>query len=153
MAAAVGIGAIAGLRSMTAPAIVSWATEEKWIRSRPRPLAFLKSKKTVFLVTALAVGELIVDKLPGTPNRTEPAGLAVRILTGGFSGGALCASKKRLVAAGAVLGGLAAIAGAFIGYSTRRQLHVRFRLSDTALAIVEDAIAIGGGVLIVRNFV
>jgi uncharacterized membrane protein len=151
IAAAIGIGAIAGLRSMTAPAIVSWATEEKWIHSRSRPLAFLKSKKTASLISALAVGELVADKLPGTPNRTEPAGLAVRVLTGGFSAGALCASKGRLVAAGAVLGGLAAIAGAFIGCATRRQLHEQFHLSDTALAVAEDAIAIGGGVLLVRN--
>jgi uncharacterized membrane protein len=111
----------------------------------------LKSKKTASLISALAVGELVADKLPGTPNRTEPAGLAVRVLTGGFSAGALCASKGRLVAADAILGGLAAIAGAFIGYATRRRLHENFHLSDIALAVAEDAIAIGGGVLLVRN--
>ena len=91
IATAIGIGAIAGLRSMTAPAIVSWAAEQKWIHSPSQSLAFLKSKKTVSLVSALAVGELVADKLPFTPNRTEPAGLAVRVLTGGFSAGALCA--------------------------------------------------------------
>jgi uncharacterized membrane protein len=136
---------------MTAPAIVSWAAEQKWIHSPSQSLAFLKSKKTVSLVSALAVGELVADKLPFTPNRTEPAGLAVRVLTGGFSAGALCASRKRSVAAGAVLGGLAAIAGAFIGYATRRTLHGRFNFSDTALAFAEDAIAVGGGLLLVRN--
>lgn len=136
---------------MTAPAVVSWATEEKWIHSPMRPLAFLKSKKTVSILSALAVSELVIDKLPDTPNRTEPIGLVARIVTGGFSGGALCASMKRSVAAGAVLGGLAAVAGAFIGYSTRRQLHEKLHLSDTAIAVAEDAIAVGGGVLLVHS--
>jgi uncharacterized membrane protein len=136
---------------MTAPALVCWAAEERWIASPGRSLMFLKSKKTASLMSALAIGELIVDKLPGTPSRTEPAGFAVRILTGGVSAGALCASKKRLVAAGAVLGGLAAIAGAFLGYKTRRHFHERFRLSDAAVAVAEDTIAIGIGVFLVRN--
>lgn len=150
-AAAIGIGAIAGLRSMTAPAVVSWARKENWIHAPSRSLAFLKSKKTVSIISALAIGELVVDKLPGTPNRTEPIGLAVRVLTGGFSAGALCAPKKRSIATGAMLGGLAAVAGAFIGYATRRRLHERLHWNHTAVALAEDAIAVSGGVLLVRS--
>ena len=55
--------------------------------------------------------------------------------------------KKRPLLEGAVLGGIGAIAAAFAGY------HVRKRLSrnmpDLGVAILEDAFAIGGGVLII----
>ena len=151
IAAAIGIGAIAGLRTMTAPAVVSWATERGWIRSPGRRLAFLKNKRTVAIISTLAAGELVADKLPATPNRTVPAGLAARAVTGGFSAGVLCASKKKMVAPGVILGGLAAIAGAFIGYTTRRELREKLHVSDAAIAVAEDALAAGGGVLLVHS--
>jgi uncharacterized membrane protein len=149
--AAIGIGAIAGLRSMTAPAVVTWAANQGWIQSPTRRLAFLQNRTTVSIISVLAVGELVLDKLPSTPNRTEPFGLAIRFLTGGLSAGAVCAPKKKLVAAGAVVGGLAAIAGAFIGYETRRRLREKLHLSDMPIAIAEDALAVGGGILLVHR--
>ena len=136
---------------MTVPAVVSWAAEQKWISSRGRALTLLKSKKSVTIVTALAIGELVVDKLPFAPNRTEPFSLAVRALSGGLSAGALCAANRKLVVAGAVVGGVAAIAGAFAGYQARRQLRERLRWNDKAIAVAEDALAIGGGLLLVRS--
>lgn len=151
MAAAIGIGALAGLRTMTAPAVVSWATERGWIRSPGRHLAFLGNKRTVAIISTLAAGELAVDKLPATPNRTLPAGLVARFVSGGLSAGVLCASKKKMVAPGVLLGGLAAIAGAFIGYTARRELREKLHLSDAAIAVAEDALAAGGGVLLVHS--
>jgi uncharacterized membrane protein len=148
---AAGIGAIAGLRSMTAPAVVSWAANQEWIESPAGPLSFFHNKKTASIFSALAAGELVADKLPNTPSRTMPAGLASRILTGSLSGAALCASKGKLVGAGAIAGGLGAVAGAFIGYQARRRLRERLQVSDTVIAVAEDALAISGGVLIVRS--
>lgn len=150
IAAALGIGAIAGLRSMTAPALVSWATEQHWVRPGRR-LKFLKRKGTATALSALAVGELVADKLPSTPARTQPASLAVRALMGGVSAGVLCARKKRFVPAAALLGAGAAVAGAFAGYQTRRQLRERLRVSDKVIAVAEDAVAVGGGLLLVRS--
>jgi uncharacterized membrane protein len=79
---ALGIGVIAGLRSMTAPAVVSWAATRNWIRPSSNSLAFLSKQAVASVLSVLAVGELVVDKLPGTPNRTQPFALAVRALTG-----------------------------------------------------------------------
>lgn len=149
--AAIGIGAIAGLRSMTAPAVVSWATEERWLRSPRRGLKFLKRKQTASIFSALALGELVTDKLPNTPDRTKPISLAARALAGGFSAGVLCASKKKLVRAGALVGAGAAIAGAFAGYQARRRLREKLKVSDKVIAIAEDALAVGGGLLLVRS--
>jgi uncharacterized membrane protein len=145
-ASAAGIGVVAGLRSMTAPAVVSWAG--------PAPnssLQFLKSKTSSKVFSALAAGELVMDKLPSTPNRTSPGPLIGRIASGAFCGAALCSSARRSVALGAALGGLGAIAGSFAGYHLRRQIHRRFHTPDTAIALVEDALAIEAGYAVVSG--
>jgi uncharacterized membrane protein len=145
-ASAAGIGVVAGLRSMTAPAVVSW--------SGPAPnssLQFLKSKTSTKVLSALAAGELVLDKLPSTPNRTSPGPLIGRIASGAFCGAALCSAARRSVALGAALGGLGAIAGSFAGYHLRRQIHQRFHAPDTAIALAEDALAIEAGYAIASS--
>src|SRR5690242_11440531 len=110
MVIAIGIGAIAGLRSMTAPAVVTWAANRHWIGLPGRRLRFLKKNAATSIVSALAVGELVADKLPFTPGRTAPPALGARILTGSLSAAAFYASQdseKKLIAAAAALGGLA----------------------------------------------
>jgi len=67
------IGVIAGLRSLTAPAAVSWGARLGWLRLENTPLAFLGFAATPYILTALAIGELINDKLPKTPSRKELA--------------------------------------------------------------------------------
>jgi uncharacterized membrane protein len=150
LATAIGIGAVAGLRSMTAPAVVIWATEQNWIQVPSRRLKFLKSKRTAAIVSALAVGELVMDKLPSTPNRTKPLGLAARAVSGGLSAAVVCASSRKLVVPGAALGALAAIGGAFAGYTIRKQLDEKLALSDKVVAVAEDALASASGVLLLR---
>ena len=92
---AVGIGIVAGLRSLTAPAVVAWAAQLGWIHLQGSPVAFMGSKWAVGIFTLLAVGELIADQLPGTPARTAAVGLSARILTGGLSGACLAAAGWR----------------------------------------------------------
>ena len=150
IAAAIGIGTIAGLRSMTAPAVVSLAANREWIKKPTNSLALLANNKTAFLLSALAIGELVADKLPTTPNRTEPLGLTARIVSGGLSAVALTPSKNFAVVA-ALLGGLSAVAGAFIGYELRKGAGRNFNLPDAVIALTEDAIAVGGGLGVVQR--
>ena len=150
MAAAMAIGVIAGLRSMTAPAVVSWAAEQKWVRVRNRRLAFFKQKRSSLFVTALAAGEMVMDKLPIAPNRTEPLSLAWRVLTGGLSGGVLCASKRN-IAKGAILGAVGAVAGTFAGFHARRAVRDKLHVTDRIVAAAEDAVAVGAGILVARS--
>ena len=58
------IGVIAGLRSLTAPAVVSWAAYLGWLNVRDTWAAFLSRTATVYIFTALALAELVSDKLP-----------------------------------------------------------------------------------------
>jgi uncharacterized membrane protein len=145
-ALAVGIGAVAGLRVLTAPAILAWATERRLIRRGSSPFATIISGTAARRITDFALSELIADKLPFTPSRLNAAPLASRIVSGAICGATIYGVVKRPLTEGAVLGGIGAIAGAFAGY------HMRKRLSrdmpDLGVAILEDAFAIGGGVLI-----
>jgi uncharacterized membrane protein len=135
---------------MTAPAVVSWAANRGWIQPLQRRTALLGKKAVPLALSTFAIGELVVDKLPSTPNRTQPVALAIRAVTGGFAGAILWASRERSAAFGAVLGATGAIAGAFVGYETRRRLRKKLRVGDSAIAVAEDAVAVGGGVLLLR---
>ena len=142
-ALAVGIGLVAGLRSLTAPAVVSWAAHLGWLNLHNSPLAFLGSIITVAIFSLLAIGELIADKMPRTPNRTSLVPLLARILMGGLCGAALCASANQSLLLGALLGGMGAVIGAFGGYEIRRRLVSKLNANDIFIAIPEDLIAIG----------
>ena len=149
---AFAIGLVAGLRSMTAPAIVSWAAHWKWLDLQNSDLAFLGSTAAVYILAACAIGELVVDKLPNAPSRTAPLGLLARAVTGGLSGAALCATANKSVAIGAVLGAVGGVIGGFAGYELRTRLVRALNLPAFVVALLEDAVAIGGGFFLVTRF-
>ena len=146
------IGAIAGLRTMTAPAVVAWAANRHWLNLHNSPLAFTGSTAAVAVLTLLALGELVIDKLPSTPSRTRLLGLICRSVTGGVSGAAVAASGGQSIVPGVVLGVAGAITGAFVGYEVRKRLVRSLDVPDFIIALLEDAVAIGGGLLIVSRF-
>ena len=100
---AVGIGIVAGLRAMTAPAAVTWAAYLGWLNLHGSPLAFMGSMVAVAIFTVGAIGEYIADKLPKTPSRTAPLGLIARIVTGGLSGACVCAAAGQSLLVGVCL--------------------------------------------------
>src|SRR6266853_6856718 len=104
------IGVVGGLRSLTAPAVMSWAARLGWLHLENTPLAFLGFAATPYIVSVLAIGELIADKLPKTPSRKAPVGFIARIVTGALSGAALGAANQSLTG-GLVAGALGGIAG------------------------------------------
>jgi uncharacterized membrane protein len=152
LALAFFIGVIAGLRTMTAPAVVAWAANRNWLNLHSSPLAFMASIAAVIVFSLGAVGELVVDKLPSTPSRTQPLGLIARSVLGGLSGAAVAASRAQSIALGAALGVAGAISGAFAGYEVRKRLVRALKIPDFVIALFEDAVAIGGGLLIVSRF-
>jgi uncharacterized membrane protein len=146
------IGVVAGLRSLTAPAVVAWAAHRNWLNLHNTPLSFMGSTAAVVIFTLLAVVELVVDQLPSTPSRTKPPGLIGRIVLGGLSGAAVAVSGAQSIALGAVLGVAGGIAGAFAGYEVRTRLVKALKVPDLVIALLEDAVAIGGGLFIVSRF-
>lgn len=147
---AFSIGIVAGLRALTAPAYVSWAARLGWLSLGGTGLAFLGYRWTPWILTLAAVAEIVNDKLPATPSRKTPPQFITRIVTGGLSGTAI-----GLASGGAVLGGVAGVAGAVVG--TLGGAALRSRLvraiggQDLPIAVLEDAIALACGFLIVNQ--
>jgi len=143
------IGVVTGLRSMTAPAAVSWAARLGWLHLENTWLAFLGFAATPYVVSALAAGELIIDKLPNTPSRKAPGPFIGRIVIGALCGAALGAASHSLIG-GLLAGALGGVAGTLGGYEFRSRLVRAIGGNDLPIALLEDAIAIGGALLIVR---
>ncbi|HEY9628039.1 MAG TPA: hypothetical protein V6C84_12105 [Coleofasciculaceae cyanobacterium] len=141
------IGIIAGLRTMTAPAAVSWAAYLGFLNLDGSWLAFMGYRFTPWIFSLLALGEFITDQLPSTPSRKVPIQFGARIVSGALSGATLGAASN------ALLGGLAAgVVGAVLG--TLGGAAARSRLAtalgrDLPAALIEDAIAIIGAILVV----
>jgi uncharacterized membrane protein len=100
------LGCICGLRSMTAPAVVAWGAHLGWLHLEGSLLAFLANKISLVIFSLFALGELIADKLPFIPPRTQARPVGVRILFGAMCGAALCFSSSASPIWGALLGGL-----------------------------------------------
>ena len=139
---AIGIGIVAGLRSLLAPAVVAWAAHLGSLNLHSSPLAFMGSTAAVAIFSIFAIGELVADKLPKTPKRTAFAPLLARILLGGLSGASLCAAAGKSLLTGALLGGTGGVIGAFVGYETRRRIVNSLHIKDIFVAICEDLVAI-----------
>ena len=140
--AALLIGVIAGLRALTALAAVSWAAYAGALHVQGTPLAFLAFWVTPWVLTVLAVAELVNDQLPRTPSRKKPAPFAARIVSGAVSGAAIAITGGSWLV-GLVLGGIGAIIGTLGGASVRARLARAFH-RDRPAAVLEDGIAIVG---------
>jgi uncharacterized membrane protein len=146
---ALAIGIIAGLRTMTAPTVVSWAARLGRLHLTSTGLAFLGYAYTPWILTPLAIFELITDQLPTTPSRTMPVQFGGRLLTGALSGGAIGASSGILVI-GAISGLVGAVIGTLGGGAVRGRLAAAVG-NDHPAAIIEDIVAIGGALAIVTT--
>ena len=136
------IGLVAGLRTMTSPAVVSWAAHLGWLNLKNSKLAFLGSLLAVVLLSAGAVGEFIADKLPRTGKRTAPGPLVARSISGGLCAAALSIAANQSLSMGIVLGVIGALIGSFSGYYARIGLVRRLATADIVVAVPEDLVAI-----------
>jgi uncharacterized membrane protein len=120
-----------------------------WLNLEGTSLSFFSSAITRWIFAAAALAELINDKLPKTPSRKIPPQFATGVITGALSGAALGASRHQL-AGGLVAGAIGAVVGTLGGASFRGWLF-RTIGKDLPAALIEDAIAIIGGLLIVSH--
>jgi uncharacterized membrane protein len=90
---------------------------------------------------ALAVGELVYDKLPQAGERTAPPSLAARLVAGALAGGLWARALAAPTAVGAATGALAALASTFVFHRLRAEAAAR--VPPLAAAAAEDLLAIG----------
>ena len=146
------IAIMAGSRSLVTPAVVAWAAHLRWINLQDSPLSFMGTTWAVGIFTALALVEVILDKLPSTPARTSAVQLSARVVTGALTGACVAVAGGVTLWLGALAGAVGAIAGAFGGYHLRASLGRALRVPDFLLAVTEDLVAIALGVFLVSRF-
>ena len=150
---AFGIGFVAGLRSLTAPAVVAWATHLGWLDLHNSPLAFMG--------TLWAVGDLH-RCLPWlnwslTNFRTHPRERLLLDFLPEWSwahsvGRAWLLPQAARFGWAPLPGRSVDVAGAFGGYQARVGLVRTLGVADYAVAIPEDLVAIGLGLFLVSRF-
>jgi uncharacterized membrane protein len=100
------IGAASGLRSLIGLAAVSWAAHFGVLPLDRTWVAFLGYAFSPYILTLMAIAELVNDKLPKTPSRLVPPQFITRIVTG-----ALCGLAIGLSGHGTIVGLVAGIMG------------------------------------------
>ncbi|HEU4578754.1 MAG TPA: hypothetical protein VFS67_10905 [Polyangiaceae bacterium] len=136
-------GALCGLRSMSGPVLADHRPRRFARGPLQRQLARPAVARTL---QALAVAELIADKLPFVPARIQLPSLIARATSGAVT--ALAAPPRRrwrrarLIdeLAPALVAALAAVASAGAAYSLRRALTRRLRLPTFVGGLLEDAL-------------
>lgn len=132
----IGIGVVAGLRSMTACAALTWAASSRtmridWIPTGTRPRG---------VATAAALAEMAGDKMPFAPDRRIAPSVLARLAIGAVGGAAL-AGREAPLAAGALAGMAGATLGTLLGRAARG--GTTRSAADWARALTEDVVAAG----------
>jgi len=141
-----GIGALAGLRSAAAPAITSHILSHHHSKGlEGTQLNFMQSKITANALKLLALGEVVMDKMPFTPNRIKPAGVAFRCLSGALAGASISKATGGKIGAGALFGAASALAATYISFLVRTSAVKATGIFDPIIGGLEDALVIGAG--------
>jgi uncharacterized membrane protein len=141
------MGVVAGLRAMTAPAVVAWAAQFGWLKLSGTWLAFMGSGWSVLIFTLLAVVEFVTDQLPATPSRKVPQQFAARLVTGALCGAAIGMPYGYWLA-GLVSGVMGAVIGTLGGATLRAKLAAKLG-ADAPAAFIEDAVAVVAAIILV----
>ena len=144
---AVLIGVIAGLRALTAPAVVAWGAYLGWIDVDGKWSEWVAHPITVTVLSIFLLVELVTDQLPKTPSRKTPPQFTTRLIMGAFSGAVIgSASHHTFIGLGA--GMIGAVVGTLGGAAARTGLTAANGGRDRPVAVGEDVVAVGGGFLI-----
>lgn len=147
----IGLGVIAGMRTTFAPAIASHFLSKKHNAALSKSkLGFMQSPVTAIVTKVMSAGEIIVDKLPDTPNRIVAPQVMARTASGAFAGAVISAVNDDNTAKGILIGGATALAATFGTYYLRKYISENTFIKEPATGAVEDAIAIGCGALLMR---
>ncbi|KUI01272.1 hypothetical protein AU190_17750 [Mycolicibacterium acapulense] len=142
------IGVIAGLRALTAPAVVSWGALLGWIDVDGKWSEWMAHPITVTVLTIFLLVELVTDQLPKTPSRKTAPQFITRLIMGAFAGAVIGSAYFHTFSAlGA--GVIGAVLGTMGGAAARQRFADLRNGQDRPGAILEDIVAVGGGFLIV----
>jgi uncharacterized membrane protein len=144
---ALALGAASGARSsagLAAVALTSTSKDHGVLASR------LGGRVGTAVTALMAVGELVVDKLPATPSRLAVQALVPRLALGATAAGAQAGRDGRPVVLPALVGAAGAAGFSYLGARFRAVAQERFG-SDRPGAVTEDVAAAALGYLGARR--
>lgn len=146
--AAAAVGVMAGMRSLSAPALVAHTFAHDGARARGRLGRALSSATVARTLETLAVGEAVADKTPWVPDRVDPLPLAGRAVSGALAGAAMGSDRRARRSRLAMIGAAAAVASTLVAFRVRRGAARTGTVSAVAAGLLEDAlvVALGAGV-------
>ncbi len=147
----IGLGIISGMRTTFASAVMShYLSKEYNTALSESKLGFIQSPVTATVTKVISAGEIAGDKLPNTPNRIVASQVMARVAAGAFAGAVICTANKDSIAKGILIGGGTALAATFATYYLRKFVSEKTFIKEPAIGAVEDAIAVGTGVLLMK---
>lgn len=142
----ISLGILAGMRSMSAPAISSRMLNKHHSGELEcTPLNFMQSPATANVLSVMSIGEFVGDKLPTAPNRIAAPALIGRCISGALAGASIYKAAGGAWYTGALLGSVTAGLATFGSFYLRRNLVKHAHLIDPIIGSIEDAIVLGSG--------
>ncbi|MEP6992014.1 MAG: DUF4126 family protein [bacterium] len=136
------LAAATGARSMLGLAATTRALEtHAHAPGESRSTRLLRGDGVRLALTTCAALELVADKLPFIPDRTDPAPLVGRAVAGALIGAAVSDLIHRNRTTGALVGAATAIGAAYATFHIRQALMDA--LPPVTAALVEDTMMVG----------
>lgn len=147
------LGMLTGLRTLTPIAVMCWFA---YLRGVFQPVlmltgwrSFLGNPISVGIFSLMALGEYVGDKLPNTPSRTSPIGVAGRLLFGVAVGVLIAPRVGGHHYLKGITGGIGALCGTYGGWWVRTKLSARVG-KDWPVANLEDWFTIAASIMVLN---
>lgn len=137
------LGIVCGMRTLVAPAVLALTLSRRPELVPPAtPAHWFTHPAVAVLLGLAALGELIGDKLPQTPNRTALAPFLARVASGAICGAAVVQLGLMNEWIGAGFGAVGAAAATIGMFHLRRYAGRVSHIGDPYIGAIEDALAI-----------
>ncbi|MCO5947570.1 DUF4126 family protein [Mucilaginibacter flavidus] len=145
-----GLGILAGMRTTSAPVIACQILSKHPSKHLAgSPLRFMQSPNAALGMKLLALGEVVGDKLPNTPNRIAVGGVVGRCLAGSLAGASIYKATGNNALVGALLGSAVALGCTFGSYYLRRFVVAKTDIFDPYIGAIEDVVVAGAGAVLI----
>ena len=134
---------------MMAPAVISWSARRSGVDLESTPFSAFTGPGIGKTAVTLALGELLADGTHYAPVSVDSAALLGRAAAGGAAGAAVFKARGKSMLLGALAGAGAAVGVAYAAFYLRQKAARYFNVSDRTVALMEDGIALGAGLIAV----
>lgn len=130
-----------------APAVIAWTARRSGLDLESTPFSAFKGPGIGRTAAAVAIGELVADKVPYDPELSPSSVLVGRAVAGAAAGAAVYKARRGNMILGALVGAAAAVGVAYASHFVRKQVARKYQVTDRVMALAEDGIALAAGMV------